>query len=63
DNISYSCDENILKQYFYNDYIPIIDDRKLITGEISFDSKEFDYIAYGEYITPYNFDFYDIIRI
>jgi len=56
-----SCDEEILKKYAPELYPPIIDDRKLLDGRISFDSDEFIRICSFSYLSPYDFDFYDII--
>ncbi len=56
-----SCDEEILKQYAPQSSLRIIDDRKLLDGRISFDSQEFITICSFHYLSPYDFDFYDII--
>lgn len=56
-----SCDEEILKQYAPRLAYHIIDDRKLLDGRISFDSDEFIVICSFHYMTPYDFEFYDIL--
>lgn len=56
-----SCDEDILKQYAPKSNLPIIDDRKLLDGRISFDSQDFIQICSFSYMSPYDFDFSDII--
>lgn len=56
-----SCDEEILKKYVPRPNVPIIDDRKLLDGRISFDSDDFLTICSGWYLSPYDFDFHDII--
>lgn len=56
-----SCDENILKKYAPEANLPIIDDRKLLDGRISFDSQEFITICSFCYLSPYDFDFRDVI--
>lgn len=56
-----SCDEDILRQYAPQSCLHIIDDRKLIDGRISFDSQEFITICSFYYMSPYDFDFSNII--
>ncbi|MDE6665842.1 MAG: hypothetical protein K2K14_06605 [Ruminococcus sp.] len=55
-----SCDEEILKQYA-SEELSIVDDRKLLDGRISFDSKEFEIICSYYYTDPYDFDFYILL--
>ncbi|MDE5771100.1 MAG: hypothetical protein K2I06_05650 [Ruminococcus sp.] len=55
-----SCDEEILKQYA-SEELNIVDDRKLLDGRISFDSKEFEIICSYYYTDPYDFDFYILL--
>lgn len=55
-----SCDEEILKQYAPEE-LSIVDDRKLLDGRISFDSKEFEIICSYYYTDPYDFDFYILL--
>ena len=56
-----SCDEDILRKYAPEANLPIIDDRKLLDGRISFDSQDFIQICSFYYLSPYDFDFGDII--
>lgn len=56
---SYSCDENILKQYI--DDVIMIDDRFLYDETIPFDEEKFLMIDEGiQYVNPYNFSFESI---
>ncbi|MDE5620777.1 MAG: hypothetical protein K2I80_09760 [Ruminococcus sp.] len=56
-----SCEEDILRKYTPKANLSIIDDRKLLDGRISFDSQEFITICSFHYLSPYDFDFSDII--